>query len=309
MNTQLPKAEQADSDSLKEYQEYIRKDFKITRLSSDLFGFELAKKLVDEIIVNSYFHLDTLIDFLKGYQNEIEHLKLTTRECWRELYQLLHPMTYGNSLWLCPEGFEACRDLAFKTEPFRVKNAIPPRVQVNLVNELLDKLGLQKELVLGDRPKQLMITFGVSGPSYYVYFLECLKQRPEFKCYISALEANIKRIRYHTTIHRTHSKRFKPKPDLKSRPKPIVEDSALKSSKPEPKPEPKPGFITEKTGQTLLFDKPSSISINGDEVDLVSFLLMLSGHPHLSKVEKDSAMNLARACTLRQIDINHLGRK
>jgi hypothetical protein len=152
--------------------------------------------------------------------------------------------------------------------------------------------------------------------------LECLKENNPKE--IKYLDGVISRTIAPTTPYSTTCKHFpnpKVKPEVKPEPKPKVKPEPKLEVKPEPKlevkpeakPEPKlevkPDVVTDKSGQTLLFDKPSYISINGVEVDLSSFLLMLSGHPHLSKVEKDSAMSLARACVLRQININHLGRK
>jgi hypothetical protein len=336
-----PEPKLDDSDSLKPYEKYIRKDFRITKLSADLLGLYKAKDIIETLADSddtSQGGAWTLMGILSSEKKIKDKLQLNKKR-YSHLYTLLGPMVKNSKLlYISDNGFRTCKDYALEVDLtyFHLSKSLPKKIKSTLFLKLVETLNLKK-LIKGRDPEVLaynVFAFGYAGPSYFHYFLECLKESNPKK--IKLLDGFISKTIAPTTPYSTTCKHFpnpkaKPKakpeakPKVKPEPKPKAKPEPKLEVKPEAKPEPKlevkpeakpepklevkPDVVTDKSGQTLLFDKPSYISINGVEVDLSSFLLMLSGHPHLSKVEKDSATNLARACVLRRIDINHLGRK
>ncbi len=330
---QLPKPEAKpepkldDSDSLKPYEKYIRKDFRITKLSADLLGLYKAKDIIETLAdseISSRGGAWSLMGLLSSEKKIRDKLQLDNKKRYVLLYNLLWPMVKNSKvLYISDNGFRICKEYALEVDldNLNLSNSLPKEITFTLFSKLVEALNLRK--LLSSRFSHTVaysaFAYGYAGPSYLHYFLECLKEN-NLKKYIFLARA-ISRTIAPVTPYSTACKHFpihsiakpKAKPKAKPEPKPEVKPEPKPKAKPKAKPEPKlevkPDVVTDKSGQTLLFDKPSYISINGVEVDLSSFLLMLSGHPHLSKVEKDSAMSLARACVLRQIDINHLGRK
>jgi hypothetical protein len=315
-----PEPKLDESNSLKPYEKYIRKDFRITKLSADLLGLYKAKDIIETLAdsdVSTRGGAWNLMGLLSSETKICEKLQLDNKKRYGQLYKLMWPMvTNGKVIYISDNGFRTCKNYALEVdlENYTLTGGIPQEVKFTLFSKLIETLNLRKLMSsCASTTAHTVFAYGYAGPSYFHYFLECLK------------ESNPKRIEFidrrilniiapvtpystackHFPIHSIAKPKAKPEPKLEVKPeaKPEPKLEVKPEAKPEPKLEVKPDVVTDKSGQTLLFDKPSYI------FDLSSFLLMLSGHPHLSKVEKDSAMSLARACVLRQININHLGRK